>query len=75
MGVAQEAAVAPAVKAGVGAGVGGEVAVAATPDPARLPVVGDGEGDGLAGLLFPTGWLAGGSGTDVQVSKELRVGW
>ena len=72
--VAQEATVAATVRAGVGPGVGGEVAVATTPDATRLPVVGDGEGDGLAGLLLPAGGLGGNGSTDVQVGKELSGG-
>jgi hypothetical protein len=43
--VADEAAVATAVEAGVRAGVGGKVAVSAPPNTASLPVVGNSERD------------------------------
>ena len=73
VGVALETAVAATISARVGAGVGGEVAVATTPDAAGLPVVRDCEGDGLAGRLLPSSGLVGDGGADVQVSEELVV--
>lgn len=71
--VALEAAVAAPVETlGRARGACAEVAVAAAPDAARLPVVGDVERDGLGGVLLPAGRLVGDGGADVEVGEELR---
>lgn len=52
--VTKQTTVAATSQAGVGAGVGGEVAVAATPDTTSLPVVGNVEADSGVRSSLPT---------------------
>jgi hypothetical protein len=66
--VTPQSTVAATGEAGVGARVGREVAVAATPDTTRLPVVGDVEGALAPGRSLPASLDARNGRADVQVS-------
>ncbi len=73
-GVADEPAVAATSDARIGARVSAEVAVAATPDTARLPVVGDVERHRLTGSLLPSSSLVRLGRADVGIREELNTG-
>lgn len=70
-GVTLKAAVAATGDAGRRARVGGKVAVGATPDTSGGPVVGDRDGLGRAGGLFPASNVVGDGGARVEVSEQL----
>ena len=70
--VTLQAAVAPSIGARVRAGVGPEVAVAATPNTASFPVIGDGEGALSVRSSFPTGFNVGDGGADIEVGLCMR---
>lgn len=65
-----ETTIATTSKAGVRSGVGGEVAVAASPDTTSSPVIRDAEGTRRASVGLPSSRNIRGSGSDVQISED-----
>jgi hypothetical protein len=70
--VAGETTIAATVGARIRAGVGGEVAVPASPDTTGLPVIGDSERLRTPSSCFPTSRNSGSSAPDVQISEHGR---
>jgi len=69
VGITLKTTIATASKAGVGSGVGGEVAVAASPDTTSSPVIRDAEGTRRASVCLPSSRDIRSSGSDVQIGE------